>query len=64
MREVKNTYSISVGNPEVKISVTSPRSRWRDVSADAEGLGREDVNWPRVVQWRVGRSSQHWIPYF
>jgi hypothetical protein len=58
MGEEKNMYKVLVGNPEGKIPLGSPKSRWEDgVIMDLREIGSGSVEWIKLAQdtdrWRA-----------
>jgi hypothetical protein len=58
MKDARNTYSVLVGKPELKIPFRRPGSTWEyKIRTDLRETGTVDVDWMQVGldrdQWRT-----------
>jgi hypothetical protein len=58
MEEMKNAYTILVGEPEGKKPLRRPRRRWEDnIRTDLKEIGWEGVDWIHLAQDRNQRRD-------
>jgi len=53
MREMRNTFKVSVGNPEERRPLGRPRRKWEDnIRIDVREIRLEGVDWMNLAQDR------------
>jgi hypothetical protein len=68
MGEMRNSYTILVGEHKGNRPLGRPRRRWKDVKLDIREIGCEGVDWIHLAQdrnqwWAVVNTVMNiWVP--